>query len=116
VEIVGLDFGNTLQEHRIGRVPPIEIAQQLECALRLVLVPEIEPVQLEVRFASQQLAALARCEHFVQALSPVAARQQQQPAQHAGRGGCDVRVIVIQPDAELGVFESGVERERAFER
>ncbi len=43
------------------------------------------------------------------------AGQEQQPPEHLGGGGRDVSVVVVQPNAEIGVLQTRVERERLFD-
>ena len=86
VQVIALDVGDALEKERIGRIPRIETAQQVDRARRLMLVPEIQQVQLIVGFAPEDCAAISRLQDFPQALLPIAARQQQQPAQRPDRG------------------------------
>ena len=72
-------------------------------------------MQLEVGLASQELAAVADLEDLLQALLPIPAGKQQQEPEDLQRRGGDVRVIVIEPQAEVCVGERGVERKGAFE-
>ena len=91
-------------------------AQQLERALRLILVPQIDPVQLVVGLAAQQDAARVHGFHVAEAFLAIAARQQEQKPEEPGDRRCDRRVVLIEPDAESRVAQAGVERQRTFER
>ena len=92
-----------------------QAAQELQGALRLLLVPQINQVQLIVGLALQELSLAARAQHLSHAFEAVTAGQEQHPAQHAERGGRDVGVVVIQADAEVGIVQGRVEREGLFE-
>ncbi len=116
VDVVPLDLGDPLQEYRVRRVAGVEASQQIERTLRLLLVPEVEPVELVVRLGAQQHAPVAGLEHLLQAFLSVAARQEQQPPHHPGCRRGDGDVVVIQADAELGVVQRGVQGEGALER
>ena len=61
--------------------------------LRLLLVPEVDPVQLVQRFAGDQLSARLGGLHVAQAGDLVAAGQQQQEAEKLGGRRRDVRVV-----------------------
>ena len=73
-------------------------------------------MQLEVGFAPQQLALVARLQHLAQPLHPIAARKEQQPSEDLRGGRRDVGVVVIEADAEVRVVQRRVELKRALER
>ena len=77
--------GDELREERVPRMAIAQLRQQLERALRLLLVPEIDEVQLVVGLVAKQRAVLARAQHLLHPLGPVPARQQQQPPQASWR-------------------------------
>ena len=61
---VVLDLGDTLQKYRVRSVLRVESLNQFERSQRLMFVPEIQPVQLEVGFAAQERALFARALHL----------------------------------------------------
>ena len=93
------------QEQRVVRVASVEPFEQLERLSGLAFVPQIDEMELEVGFALEELAALARLHHLAQALDPIAAGEQQQPAQHLRGGRGDVGVVVIDADAEVRIVQ-----------
>ena len=90
--------------------------QQLDGALGLPLVPEIDDVELVVGLALHQPAAAARAQHLAQPLFAIAARQQQQEAQEARRRRRDVGVVLVHAEPEVGVVQAGLERDGALQR
>ena len=73
-------------------------------------------MQLVVGLAAEQRAVIAGRDHVAQTLRPVAAGQQQEEAEELGHGRRDVRVVLVEPDAEARVLELRIERERVLER
>src|SRR5262245_8930920 len=65
-------LGDSLLEDRIRRMPLLETAQKLEGTRWLMLVPQIQPVQLEIDFALEEHAALLGLQHFAQSLLAIA--------------------------------------------
>ena len=92
---------------RVARMPRAQAREQLERPLRLLLVPEIDDVELVVGLAAQRAARRRAPAASPEPLHAVAARQEQQPAQHLGRGGRHVGVVVVQADAEVRVLQLG---------
>ncbi len=116
VEVLLLDLCDALLEERVARVAGMQALQHLEAALRLLLVPQIDPVQLVVRLAAQQRTVFAREQHVAQPLDPVTAGQQQQEAQEPGGSRRDIRVVLVETDPEARVVEGRVECKRLLER
>ena len=73
-------------------------------------------MELEVGFALEELAPIARLQHLAQSLDAIAAGEQQEPAKHLRGGRGDVGVVLIDADAEVRVVQRGVELEGALER
>ena len=90
--------------------------QELDGQIGPLFVPEINDLQLVVRFPLQQPAARPRAQHLREPFGLVAAGKHQEEAQDLRRRRRDVGVVPVEPDAEVGVVEVGVERDRSFER
>ena len=110
------NLGHLRGEDRIARVLPCELAQELERAARLVLVPQIDHLELIVRLALEQAPVGPGAHHLCESLLAAATREQEEKAQDLRHGGRHVGVVAIQPDTEIGVVEIGVEHQRALER
>ena len=100
---------------RVVRIPAAERGQQLEGAIGLLLIPEIDPVELVVGFAAKQPAFGVDRFHVAQAGHAVAPGQEQEEPEDLGEGRRQVGVGPGQPDAEAGVLECRVEFERPLE-
>src|SRR5207244_3526762 len=74
--VLELHFGDALQENRIAGVARVEFLQQFEGASRVSLVPEVDQMELVVRFSANEGAFLSRLQHFLQTLHAIAAGQE----------------------------------------
>src|SRR6516164_5522977 len=74
VHVLVLHLGDALEKHRIRRVDLVETPQQLERAIGLVLVPEIQVVQLKIDFSAEEHTSLSGLKHFAQSKSAIAPR------------------------------------------
>jgi hypothetical protein len=111
-----LHLGNELEEMRVPLMPQPEGLEQLQRAVRGVLVPEVDDLKLIIGLAPHQRAFVARPDHLLQAFDAVASRQEQQPPEYLRGRGRHVRVVVVEADPEPRVVQVGVEDERLFQR
>ena len=82
----------------------------------LPLVPQVDQVELIVRFAAQQDPFAACLFHLLEAEGAIASRQEHQHAENARGARGDGRVVVVQAQAEIGVAERRIERDRELQR
>src|SRR5256885_7977074 len=78
-------LGDALQEDRVPGIACVERLEDSECFVRLVLVPDVDDVPLEVGFTAEQSAARTCSVDLLQSLHPIASGKPQQPA-HNFRG------------------------------
>src|SRR5205807_6384515 len=102
-------FSDPLEEYRVVTIAIIEPLEQGDRLLRLLFVPEIDEVELEVGFAADQLAFVARLQHFAQPHHAIAARKEEQPSKNLRRGRRDGGVVVIEADAEVRIVQCRIE-------
>src|SRR5438046_2705020 len=79
-------------------------------SLRFTLVPEIQPMELVVGFASCQHAMLTCLQHLAQAFRAIATRQQHQHTQQLRPERRHVGVIMIETDTKVRVLQRRIER------
>ena len=96
-------------------MPLSQIAQKIERAFGLVLVPEIDDVKLVVRLTLEQPPLGAGPEHLRESFTTVAAGQQEEKPEDFRRRRRDVGIVAIHANPEVGVVEPGIERQGAFE-
>ena len=94
-------------KERIARIVLLQAAQQIERPRGLALVPQVDQVELIVRLALEQAAAVPRAQHLREPFRLVPARQHEEEAQNLGRRRRDVRVVLVEPDAEVRILEAG---------
>src|SRR5947207_1468686 len=102
VEALALNRRHAQRKERVMWIARPQSVRQLKGLHRPMLVPEIDEVQLIVRFSPQQHAAVLGLLHFLQASGAIAARQEQQPAEDARDPGGDGGVVVVKTEAEVG--------------
>ena len=78
--------------------------------------PQIHDLQLVFGLAAQQLPVVAHLQHFLQALRPISAGEEEQESQDLRGGRRHVGVVVIEADAKVRVGQRRIEVESALER
>ena len=116
VQILMLDAGDLRGKQRIARIFTAKVLEDFQRLRCLLLVPQINDVELVVRFPPQELSPRPHPKHLGEAHFPVPSGQQQEDAEELRGSRSDVRVVLVHPHREVGVVQGGIERDCAFER
>ena len=111
-----LHFRELREEQRVARVTVVQRLEQRDRLVDAMLVPQIDDLELVVRFALEEPPMGARAQHTRQPFGAVAAREHEEEPEHLGARRRHVRVVLVHPHAEIRIVQIVVERDGAFER
>src|SRR5687768_1436700 len=115
-DVVALNISEAKIKDRIARIAGAQSLDEPQRGRLLLLVPQVDEVELILRFASQQHAFAARLFHLLQTTGTIAAGQKHQHADDARRSRRDGGVVVIEPESEIRVAKRRIERSGQLQR